>query len=131
MLTMDGITQQICNYKVNGNSKNFRKKNIFMHWDQHRMNILLPVFLSSLGVHCPLLHSPPGYSFIHLLKPSMKIRQGSCACFSLFLHLKAGFPHCNFQSWKASITTSQMEPALRGICFSCLPLSRKYNFEEI
>lgn len=69
-----------------------------MYWDQHRMNTLLSVFLSSFGVHSPLLYSPPGYSFTHLLKPSMKIRQGSCARFSLFY------------TWKLALLSAVFSP---------------------
>lgn len=132
---MDGITQQICNFKVNGNSKTFKE-------EKNHLHVLGPAqneyFVSSIPF---FFWGPLSLSIFTtriFLYPSVKMQHenqtGLLCPFLTVLLLKVGFAHCSFQSWKGSVTSSQIEPALRGICCSCLPLSsflHRASSEEI
>lgn len=113
------------------------EKNVLIHRDQHRVNTLLSLCLYSFEVHCPLLCSLVRYFFSHLLKPSRKIRQASCASFSLFYTWKLFLLTVgDFSPGRlVSITNGQTETTLReefalAICLSLIEHAET-SFKEL
>lgn len=89
--------------------------------EKKHLHVLGPAQNEYVVVSLPFFFWGPLSLAIHttriFLFPSVKTQHenqtGLLSLLLTVLHLKAGFTHCNFQSWKARITSGRTEPAFR------------------